>query len=717
MAYTIKSSDDGGKAYIENPLGVAVRQEFDEVAALRGPYEQVWLKDLRQYLGHYDPEVLERLTEDQSRLFVPATRKKVRTADARLRDLLFPSGRRGDNWSIAPTEEPTLSLEDEQALMGRLLERIHRARAEAAQAQGIAPEQVPAPSPEEVDRATLDRARSEYAEVKAEAMRSRLNDQLGEMQYPHLGEQVIHSGNLYGIGILKGPLPERRVVTGYHYDEARGWVMSSREENHPYAEFVPLWSAYPDMAARGEVRAARFFFQEHVMPRHAVLALAKEDGFDGEAILAHVTAEPEGDAEERPHETELRRIHDAADEGAQAPSFKGYYRLMQRWGWLSVEDVEGIEDLLEGEIPEGAHEVFCNVWCLGSCVVKARIETGYRHLGDLFHFFYCERGDGGLLDAQGWPRIIRDDQVMLNASTRAVLDNAKATAGPAGVELDLGLLEYHDTPENKPWKPYYRKSSAAQYARNAVTFHELGNYTSQFGEIIGLAERWLHEHSLPAYMEGQNNPHAGGAADTASGLSMLMTAANIELKDLARNFDDVTESFITALYHWNMTWSEDESIKGDFRVFARGSSALMAKEVKAQMTGQYLTLMKGREAWIKDDEIVQTIAEVTEHKSATKTKAEYDRDRRNQPPSLEEREAQREDLKAAADYEKAKAHADKSRAEVVERLAELIATSPDPAALVTLAQTVGIDLHDDEPGAGQAGPAGAGQPAIPARPA
>ena len=38
-------------------LGAQLRGEFDESARLRKPYEDEWVKSLRQYKGRYDPGI------------------------------------------------------------------------------------------------------------------------------------------------------------------------------------------------------------------------------------------------------------------------------------------------------------------------------------------------------------------------------------------------------------------------------------------------------------------------------------------------------------------------------------------------------------------------------------------------------------------------------------------------------------------------------------
>src|SRR5213076_1126208 len=73
-------------------LGTTLIAEFGQAELARRETEERWLKDLRQYRGIYDPEILALIGKNRSKAFVRATRVKVKTVDARVADLLFPNG-------------------------------------------------------------------------------------------------------------------------------------------------------------------------------------------------------------------------------------------------------------------------------------------------------------------------------------------------------------------------------------------------------------------------------------------------------------------------------------------------------------------------------------------------------------------------------------------------------------------------------------------------
>ena len=71
-----------------------------------------------------------------------------------------------------------------------------------------------------------------------------------------------------------------------------------------------------------------------------------------------------------------------------------------------------------------------------------------------------------------------------------------------------------------------------------------------------------------------------------------MSNANIVLKSVIKNIDDyLTKPMVRSLYDWNMTWNDNEMVKSDMRIIARGSTALIQKEVQSQRLLQFLSLI------------------------------------------------------------------------------------------------------------------------------
>jgi hypothetical protein len=87
------------------------------------------------------------------------------------------------------------------------------------------------------------------------------------------------------------------------------------------------------------------------------------------------------------------------------------------------------------------------------------------------------------------------------------------------------------------------------------------------------------ETAVPAMVQGEK----GSAPETVGGMQMLMNNTNTVLRRLVKQFDDcITRPHVRRYYDFNMMYSDKDDIKGDFNVVARGSTALMIRDIQHQ---------------------------------------------------------------------------------------------------------------------------------------
>ena len=99
-----------------SPLANRLRGMFSEYEAERREQEDVWLKNLRQHRGDYDPEMRKKFHPKRSKAFLGITRTKDMTVTSRMTDLLFPpNGEK--NWGIDPTPVPDLNPQIIQSIV------------------------------------------------------------------------------------------------------------------------------------------------------------------------------------------------------------------------------------------------------------------------------------------------------------------------------------------------------------------------------------------------------------------------------------------------------------------------------------------------------------------------------------------------------------------------------------------------------------------------
>jgi hypothetical protein len=93
---------------------------------------------------------------------------------------------------------------------------------------------------------------------------------------------------------------------------------------------------------------------------------------------------------------------------------------------------------------------------------------------------------------------------------------------------------------------------------------------------------------IPSYSHGQTGVQS--MTRTASGMSMLLGAASLNIKTVIKNLDDfLLKPMGEAYFQWNMQFSDYKlGIEGDLEVKATGTNSLMQKEVRSQRLTMFL---------------------------------------------------------------------------------------------------------------------------------
>jgi hypothetical protein len=626
-------------------LGAELLGEFARAEQARRPTEERWLRDLRQYRGQYDPDVT--IDKNRSRAFVRKTRVKVKTLDSRVADLLFPAGSQ-KNWTVEPTPKPSLSQDQRREALAPLAQALGRE-----------------PSREEAEKAI-----TEWAKQRSKAMAKTIDDQLVEAGYKGACLKAIHSAHLYGTGIVKGPLVERKVRERFIKHKGK-WVSRAEAYVTPWVDFVPLWRFYPDLTSSA-LEGCRFVYERHQMSKHELAKLALRKSFNGQRIRDYIRSHPSGQVQLRWVDSELRTIGDRDTlQGDQG----GNYEVLERWGYLDGEKLRqaGVR------VPDDrVHEsFFSNVWMLPDGQIIKAVLQPINGVVWPYHIYSFDQDESSIF-AEGLAAIMRDAQDLINASTRLMVDNAAISGGPM-FEIATELLStYERSDEVHPFKAWKRKAGQNPGQR-AVQVIDIPSHVPELNQMAQRFDLDADEvTAIPRYMTGENAN--SGAAGTASGMSMLLGAANIVIKDLVSAWDEgITQPFISALYRWNMQFHSDDGIKGDFDVKASGAASLVAKEVRAKQLVEFAGMVANPVVmpFVKFHRLLQLIAEANELSDVVKTEDEVKAEQNNaqtrqiaelqqQSQALQLQEMQGKVAKLAADTQKAMADVALVQAKAVE---------------------------------------------------
>ena len=562
-------------------LGSRLSDVFTEYKDARKETENEWLKDLRQFQGMYEPEVLARLNESgaRSKVFVGLTRTKVMAAYSRIVDLLFQHG--DSYFGIEPTPIPQLDP------LKAMQMREQAAMQITAASGGMAPE-----LNEDLIAARMSELEEEFLEAEqiiakeaAEKMAVEIHDQLIEANAEQKLKEAILESTIFGSGAIKaGTIRIDRVQSYSRIQDPTtgqtGFALSQIEKAMPEVESVSIFDLYPDPYCTS-LEDCEGLFRRHVLTRSQLRDLADRPGFDGEMIRYLIKHNRQGNHTEEDHEKTRRRIAGINEYSESSNRFE----VIEYWG-----EIDGYELEEHGvDIPEGTDlsDYFSScVWFSGGKVIKVMLNPiqGYRVP---YHIFPYERSPHQFWGT-GVPRMMRDSQTTMNAATRIWIDNLALSSGPM-MEVNTDLLAAGEDPTDiHPWRVFLREGGDGSMA--AVRFYQPVANANGLNQIVELFRRFADETtSLPSYTHGEQTRSLN---KTATGISMLMGAANVALKSTIKNIDDfLLEPMVSALFHFNMEFGTNEKAKGDLKVISRGSTALIQKEVQSQRLLQFLSLV------------------------------------------------------------------------------------------------------------------------------
>ena len=99
---------------------------------------------------------------------------------------------------------------------------------------------------------------------------------------------------------------------------------------------------------------------------------------------------------------------------------------------------------------------------------------------------------------------------------------------------------------------------------------------------------------------------------TASGMSMLLGAASLNIKTVIKNLDDfLLKPVGEAYFQWNMQFLDSRlDVEGDLEVKATGTNSLMQKEVRSQSLTTFLQTIQELEVATSELEMYRSQGKV-----------------------------------------------------------------------------------------------------------
>jgi hypothetical protein len=412
------------------------------------------------------------------------------------------------------------------------------------------------------------KAALEVANKKAQAMQVEIEDQLVECDYNSELRKVIHDAAVLGTGVIKGPIVTNRTRKAWQpITDSSGETVHQVEivqEIGPASFRVDPRNIWPDPGCGENIHHGKGIYEREQVTAKQIRDLAKQPGFMKGQLRKVLEEGPKQSA----------TLRELTDED-QRDMTRLTYEMWTYWGEVEHDDLE-VAGVSVGEKDE-LRSISACVIMINDTVVKAFLNP--LEGGDLPYDFYVWEKIAGTMWGYGIPYLMRSQQKVLNAAWRQMMDNSGVSSGPQ-IVVKPGVIQ----PADKQWQLSARKiwyaTDDIDDVRKAFSTFEFNSHQAELAGIIKMATELADaETGVPTIMQGEK----GAAPDTVGGMQMLMNSANVVLRRLVKQFDDmVTRPHIRRYYDYNMMYNEDEEIKGDFSIDARGSSALVVRDIQNQ---------------------------------------------------------------------------------------------------------------------------------------
>lgn len=515
--------------------------------------------------ANYDPGAKKK-----SSAFVRLTSRYVDMGASKISDILLPIDDKPFKLDPTPVPELVAQKTDLTPLLHPLTRSVlmRPANAEEMAKMGPPPEAAPGqppPKPPMVPLTAADVAKMklEKASKAAEKAETRIYDWLTESNFAGEMRKVIHDAARIGVGVLKAPTPvmsKSMAIT----KNGGAIALQIKTKVTPAAKWVSAWNIFPHEACGEDVNDGDHIFERDFISSQKLGKLKKDPTYLVDQIDKVLKEGPGKCYTEGQNPNEKRN--------------KNRFEMFHFTGIIKRSSMMLTKAIGVDELPEEVDEVFAIATLINDTVIRAVINP--MQSGSFnYHTMPWSRRAGHWAGV-GVGEQVSMPQRMVNAGTRALLNNGGLSAGLQFVMDPLGVIPADGDPTITPNKLWY-KSPDATYddMRKAFLAIEFPNVGQQMMAIIDYAFKLAEEASnIPVIAQGQESK----IEQTFGEAEQRNTNAHSLLRNLALSFDDhITKPVIDGFYEWLLldpTVPDDE--KGDFKPNAKGSLALVEKAIQ-----------------------------------------------------------------------------------------------------------------------------------------
>lgn len=505
----------------------------------------------------------------RSTVFIPITRAYVDAASARIGDMLLPTD--DSPWSIKATPVRGTYIPNAPPMAQTPV-------AMAAGAMGPMGPMDPAQMPPVMGTAAPAAQPDDGNEDKAKRATEVITDWHIECQWHAEVRKVLEDAALLGTGVLKGPFPMVKTSYKYAADPATGQgQVKQLKEIKPVSKRIHPRNFWCDPSAGEDVQNGSYVWEFDQIGARALQRLKDDTAYIGENIDKVLKEGPNKAYENNPQGAEKR-----VEIGENFPIWYFYGDIDRKTLEAAGIPAEDFDD--EGDVAIPAIITMVNDTVV--LAAMSPLENG----GFPYDVMPWQRRTG-MIWGKGVARQMRTPQRQLNAAERADMDNGGLTSGPIWAIRDKWIKPIDGQNTLTPRKGFRMTEDAPPNSKigDAISFTNIqSNGPEQAARIQRAKQNAEDATGLPMLMQGQQ----GSAPDTVGGMTILNNNGSTVLRRIARTFDDyVTERHIRRYYFWLLENPGHDDAKGDFQIDARGSTALVERDLQNQSLNQLAPML------------------------------------------------------------------------------------------------------------------------------
>jgi len=492
----------------------------------------------------------------QSTVFVNITRPYCDAAAAKMGDMLMPTDDRA--FLIKPTPIPDLentatgkfSLDLKQSILDQIPKEMAPQEAQASAEAMLAKAK---------QKATTI---MEEAKQRSNKAQDQIDDWFVETKYHKEVRSVLDSSVKIGTGVLKGPIPTKIKVQKVIRNDAGEFELIEKEEIKPKSKCIDPRNLFPDGSCGDDIHNGSYIWERDNLSRRKVEDLLGTPGYIDSQLKEVLKEGP------KTVSTALE-----ADRDSNTDTNKNRFEVWYYTGRIAAEDMEAL-----GCKCEENERINAVVTMINDRIVKAA--RSHLDTSDFPYDVMVWQEVKGRWAGMGVSRQIRTPQRIVNSATRNLMDNAGLSSGPQ-IIIHTGVLEPVDGNYNiharKIW--YIDEEADIKRAKDAMEVINIDSRQQELMAIIDFGMKLAEEVTgLPLLMQGQK----GDSPDTLGGQQLVNNNASTVLRRQAKLYDDsITVPHVGRYYIWIMQYGKD-SEKGDYMIDARGSSALVERDIQNQ---------------------------------------------------------------------------------------------------------------------------------------